>query len=280
MKRALGGVAAALVALLLLAGCGSLIPDTSPGYPAAVATTQPPTTTDAPATATTTALNPTVPSPVTTLAGASVGPVPPQGLGEGDRSPQVAALERALDALRYDVGVVDDAFDASTRHAVIAFQKVAGLHRSGRATPDVVDELASAQPPPPLVPEGGPGRVEIDLARQVLFLYEGNTLSRILPVSTGSGKRFCEGGRCRRAVTPTGKFSVYNRISGWRKSDLGRLFNPLYFNEGIAIHGFPSVPTERASHGCVRIPMASARWFPDRVPNGTPVYVLDGRPAA
>ncbi|MBW3556217.1 MAG: L,D-transpeptidase family protein [Actinobacteria bacterium] len=188
----------------------------------------------------------------------------------------MTALEEALDARRYYVGVVDGTFDQDTRHAVVAFQKVTGLPRTGRATPDVVSQLDAAQPPAPLVPEGGPGRVEIDLARQVLFLYEGNTLSRILPVSTGSGKRFCDGGRCRRAVTPTGKFAVYNRISGWRKSDLGRLFNPLYFNQGIAIHGFRSVPPEPASHGCVRIPMAAARWFPERVPNGTPVYVLHG----
>ncbi len=272
MKRPLKGVASASLALVLLAGCDAVVPDTSPGYAEAVATTQRPAPT-------TVASAAAAPAPTTSppVAATPIGLVPPQGLGEGDRGPQVAALEQALDARRYDVGAVDDTFDANTRHGVIAFQKIAGLPRSGRATSDVVGQLAAAQTPPPLVPGGGAGRVEIDLARQVLFLYEGDTLTRILTTSTGSGKRFCEGGRCRRAVTPAGKFAVYKRISGWRKSDLGRLFNPLYFNEGIAIHGFPSVPTEPASHGCVRIPMAAARWFGDRVPDGTPVYVLDGK---
>lgn len=278
MKRPSSRVAAASLTLsLLLAGCDALIPDTSPGYPPAAPTTRRP----APTTVATVAVAPPTVSPGAVSPGAvgaaSIGIVPPQGLGEGDRGPQVAALEQALEARRYDVGTVDDTFDANTRHGVIAFQKVAGLPRTGRATSDVVGQLASAQPPPPLVPGGGASRVEIDLARQVLLLYEADALSRILSTSTGSGKRFCEGGRCRRAVTPAGKFAVYKRISGWRKSDLGRLFNPLYFNQGIAIHGFPSVPTEPASHGCVRIPMAAARWFPERVADGTPVYVVAGQ---
>jgi len=84
---------------------------------------------------------------------------------------------------------------------VVAFQKVTGLGRTGRVDQNVVNALASYQPPPPLVPGGGPLRVEIDLPRQVLFLYTGDALIRILPVSTASGKRFCQGGRCRTAKT-------------------------------------------------------------------------------
>ncbi len=67
---------------------------------------------------------------------------------------------------------------------------------------------------------------------------------------------------------------MQRRISGWRKSELGRLYNPLYFTGGIAIHGYPSVPTRPASHGCVRIPMSASHWFPQMVPDGTPVHVV------
>jgi uncharacterized protein (DUF305 family)/peptidoglycan hydrolase-like protein with peptidoglycan-binding domain len=201
--------------------------------------------------------------------------VPPDGMGPGDQGPQVLALEQRLDALRFDVGEVDDLYDTATAHAVTAFQKLVGAHRDGRAGPQVIDHLDSAQLPPPLVPGGGPERVEIDLTRQLLFLYQDDQLFKILPVSTGSGERFCDEGNCRLAVTPPGTFEVTRRISGWRNSDLGRLYNPLYFNGGIAIHGYPTVPIQPASHGCVRIPMSSAIWFPDEVPNGTPVYVLD-----
>jgi hypothetical protein len=87
-------------------------------------------------------------------------------------------------------------------------------------------------------------------------------------------------GACATAVTPGGSFRVTRRISGWRTSRLGRLYNPLYFNGGIAIHGAASVPAYPASHGCVRITMSAASWFPGVVPNGTPVYVVGGVRAA
>src|SRR5207249_3166547 len=125
-------------------------------------------------------------------------------------------------------------------------------------------------------PGGGGTRVEVDLPRQVLFLYEGNALYKILPVSTGSGNRFCVDGRCDRAITPGGSFRISRRIRGWHTSPLGKLYNPMFFNQGIAIHGALSVPGYPASHGCVRIPMFAAGWFYQLVPNGTPVYVIGG----
>ena len=75
-------------------------------------------------------------------------------------------------------------------------------------------------------------------------------------------------------MTPAGSYHVFQRVRGWQTSRLGRLYNPLYFNGGIAIHGSSSVPGYPASHGCVRIPMSAAEWFPDRVSLGTPVYVV------
>ena len=201
------------------------------------------------------------------------------GLGKGARGPEVLALERRLVQLRYDPGRVDGVFDGTTHHAVTAFQKVQGLARTGRATPDVLSALAAAGTPPPLVPGGGSLRVEIDLKRQVLFLYQGDGLARILPVSSGNEKRYCVDGACARAVTPGGSFRVGRKIRGLRVSRLGQLYNPLYFNGGIAIHGSNSVPPHPASHGCVRIPMVHSLWFFDTVPSGTPVYVVGGRTA-
>ena len=39
------------------------------------------------------------------------------------------------------------------------------------------------------------------------------------------------------------------RVEGWRDAPLGRLYNPVYFNGGIAVHGAGSVPDRPASHG-------------------------------
>jgi peptidoglycan hydrolase-like protein with peptidoglycan-binding domain len=207
------------------------------------------------------------------------GPMPPKGLGPGDRGPLVAWAESRLAALHYDVGVVDDLFDAATASAVTAFQKIGGLGRSGRLAQADADALTIAQPPAPVVPNGGPDRIEIDLPRQVLLLWKGGVLVKILPVSTGTGKRFCEKGHCGVAATPAGSFRIGYRKPGWERSPLGRMYNPMYFlvGPGIAIHGFQQVPPNPASHGCVRIPMFAAETLPGLVPDRTPVYVFDGK---
>ena len=122
----------------------------------------------------------------------------------GARGPEVLALEQRLSALHYDPGAIDGVFDSSTAFAVVAFQKVTGMARTSRATDDVIAALQTATDPPPLVPGGGAGRVEIDVGRQVLFLFQDDTLWKIIPVSTGSGQRYCVDGECARALTPAG----------------------------------------------------------------------------
>jgi len=189
--------------------------------------------------------------------------------------PGVLRLEQRLLDQHYDPGPVDGIFDADTAYGVMAFQKVNSMARTGSPTPDVVAAVDSfPTSPESFVPGGGSTRVEIDLGRQVLFLYEGDTLLKILPVSTGNDARFCSGGRCRYAVTPGGAYRVYSQRRGWQKGPLGSLYNPSYFAGGIAIHGSLSVPAYPASHGCVRVPMSAAGWLPGHIPPGTPVYVF------
>lgn len=258
--------------LALLTVAVALVAAACSGKPARVAANVKPTSTTSSST-TTTAL------PATTTTEAPK-PAAPAGLGIGARGAAVQTLEAKLAELRYQVGPVDGVLDGETVHGVVAFQKVHGLPRTGRATDDILARVMAAGIPGALMPGGGANRVEIDLKRQVLFLYKGGALYRTLDTSTGSGKRYCVDGACATAVTPGGSFRVTRRINGWRTSRLGRLYNPLYFNGGIAIHGSPSVPAYPASHGCVRITMVAAGWFPGQVPNGTPVYVIGGARAA
>lgn len=215
--------------------------------------------------------------PPTTTTSTTLPPLPAGGLQPGSEGPEVVALEQRLAERHYDPGALDGKFDSATRFAVMALEKVAGMEPSGRVDPLVWGALSGTPDPAALLPDGGERRVEIDKTRQLLFLYEGGTLSLISHVSTGSGERYCNGGRCGSAVTPAGSHRFLWRVNGWRKSRLGRLFNPVYFTSyGIAIHGFGSVPTHPASHGCVRIPMHTAQWFPGRVEQGDAVYVFDG----
>ena len=176
--------------------------------------------------------------------------------------------------LHYDPGTADGHYGAGTALAVMAFQKVSALPRTGVADAATLAGLAAATDPAPLVPTGAPTRVEIDMARQVLLVWRDGQLIRILPVSTGSGKRYCEKGNCGVAVTPLGDFRAERRIAGLHRSPLGVLYNPVYFHKGFAIHGSPSIPASPASHGCVRVPIHSSRWIYDHVADGTPIHLL------
>lgn len=266
-RRFLPLLALVAAASLVAGGCSS--GDTKVDQ-AAVKTTE---TTERSTTTTTAAPTTTTAKATTTTKAA------PPGLGPGSKGPEVKALQEALAAQRYSVGSIDGVYAGMTTHAVMAFQKAHGLARTGRATPDVIAKIKTAGILGPMMPGGGANRVEVDLKRQILQLYKGGELVTVLSVSTGNNKRFCVDGECATAVTPGGSFRVTRKISGIRVSRLGKLWNPVYFNGGIAIHGSPSVPAYPASHGCVRIPIPVSEWFHSQVPTGTPVYVLGGKRA-
>jgi peptidoglycan hydrolase-like protein with peptidoglycan-binding domain len=189
---------------------------------------------------------------------------------------RLVTLQRRLAALGYDAGPADGKLGPRTRHAVMAFQKVHGLTRTGRPGPEVDTALADATKPRAVVPDGAATRIEVDLRRQVLLYWRHGALARVLPVSTGSGKTYCVNGRCERAVTPTGRFRIERKVPGVDPGPLGQLYSPMYFHRGVAIHGYPAVPAYPASHGCVRIPMYATAALFQQLPIGTPVYVVAG----
>lgn len=161
-----------------------------------------------------------------------------------------------------------------TRFAVIAFQKVQGMKVTGTADSSVYAALANPKAPPVLAAGAGGDRIEIDLGRQLLMAYRGGALVLISHISSGTGQHYCESGHCGTAITPRGTFKVLWSRSGWDKSPLGLLYNPEYFTTaGHAVHGSTSVPMYPASHGCVRIPMHTAQWFPSIVSRGEAVIV-------
>jgi peptidoglycan hydrolase-like protein with peptidoglycan-binding domain len=216
--------------------------------------------------------------PTTAPAAPTTTTVPPDGsLVPGMQGDAVRQLQQRLVVLHYDPGPLDGHYGGGLASAVMAFQKVAGMPRTSRATPDVLTGVAAATDPGPMLPDGGATRIEIDMPRQVLFYWRDGALLRVFPISTGTGRHYCENGDCGVAVTPSGSFRIERRIRGKHKSPLGVLYDPLFFTGGYAIHGSPSVPAYPASHGCVRIPLHVSGWFYDNVPNRTPVYVVGGR---
>jgi peptidoglycan hydrolase-like protein with peptidoglycan-binding domain len=188
---------------------------------------------------------------------------------------EILEAEQLLASLGYWAGMADGKLDAVTRSALVAFQKVEGRRRTGRLTPAELVALRAAVRPAPL--EAGPAHVEVDIKRQVLFVVnDDGVVDKILPVSTGNGKRFTVQGVKDRAYTPRGRCTVYRKIRGTRVAPLGEIFFPNYLVGGIAIHGSPSIPAQPASHGCIRIPMFAAKGISDLTPVGTVVLVHDG----
>jgi peptidoglycan hydrolase-like protein with peptidoglycan-binding domain len=101
--------------------------------------------------------------------------------------------ERRLSEMGYWTGPVDGVIDSATRAALIAFQKIEGRKITGRLTRDELKAIRNAASPQ--ARETGYRHVEVDLDRQVLVLVnDEGAVVRILPVSTGSGKRYKERG--------------------------------------------------------------------------------------
>ena len=265
------GTALLFVALLALAACGTEEPrsDASPTSPSTS-----PTSSTTQSTSSSTSTSSTTTSSTTTTTTAP--PVEPQNLQAGVEGVRTRALQEKLRALKFDPGPIDGKFGAKTTMAVWAYEALAGMARDGVVDPLLEAHILQAQPPAMLRPDLGPTHTEVDLDRQVLLVFRDNALQLVTHVSTGTGKRYCENGRCGVAVTPPGEFRYQRRITGWRQAPLGRLYNPVYFNGGIAVHGAPSVPNNPASHGCVRIPMHVAEYFQGLVVNGEPISVFHG----
>ena len=160
------------------------------------------------------------------------------------------------------------------RNALIVFQKYESRKVTGRMSREDLDAIMNATAPLPK--DNGYKHVEVDLDRQVLLLTDGEgAIKRILPVSTGSDKHYSQNGMSGRAYTPRGRFRIYAKLSGWKKSPLGLLYYPNYFSDGLAIHGNPSVPQSPQSHGCIRIPMSAAAEISRQLPVGTIVLIYD-----
>ncbi len=178
-------------------------------------------------------------------------------LSLGARGASVRILERRLAELRYALRGVDSFYSYDTADAVLAFQKVNGLARTGRVNPAVWRRLRSAHVPWPRYRSGH--HLEVDKSRQVLFEVGGGHVVRVVHVSTGA-----------TGNTPVGRFRVYSKVPGFLPTGM---FYSSFFLRGFAIHGYASVPAYPASHGCVRIPMWVAPTLFASNSYGESVYV-------
>ena len=174
----------------------------------------------------------------------------------GSHGPAVVVLKQRLRDLHFALPGVDSGFGYGTYEAVLAFQKVHGLPRTGHVDRRLWRLLWRRSVPRPRV-QGG-DYIEVDKSRQILLEVRGGEVVNVVHVSTGA-----------TGNTPVGTWRVYRAVYGWDWV----LYHPMYFLRGFAIHGYPSVPTWPASHGCVRVPLWIASQLRERWGRGSVIRV-------
>jgi hypothetical protein len=197
------------------------------------------------------------------------------GPAEADAAISTSSLQSRLRDKGFYRGAIDGVYGAATQQAVMAFRKEIGVTRSFSWSDSLLDELSNyARPWTPYRINPAPNRVEVNLTRQVMYLFVDGKISQIFPISSGNGEPYTNSfGSFVNANTPTGNFTIQWHVKGERISYLGSLWNPWYFSGGYALHGSSSVPAFPASHGCVRLTMWDSSWLETRLSVGMPVHI-------
>jgi len=179
--------------------------------------------------------------------------------GQGARGLKVLLLQRQLLKLGFATPV-SGYFDGLTSNAVLAFRKTNSMSRSGFASQAVYAKLMRGEGTFRLRHPKAGKHVEFDWSRQVLVLADHGRPYRIYHSSSG------------KPSTPTvfGTFHFYLQTPGTNSHGM---VHSSYFIRGYAIHGYASVPPYAASHGCLRVPIPSARAIFDWINIGDTIFV-------
>ena len=218
----------------------------------------------------------------------------------GSSGDDVKAAQQLLKDSGFDPGPLDGEYGPGTLDAVWAFEglvlKRPYAQQVGQLTNDIWQTMQDPIVYKPRRPDNvaGATHMEIYLDLQVAIVFTGNKPTLITHISSGTGEKWCEIVKsdtddkgqplnppvekdvCGVSKTPGGVFQFYRRYQGNREGPLGGMWNPVYFNFGIAVHGAHNVPSTPASHGCIRIPMFIANYFPKLVAKADRVFVWDG----
>ncbi len=220
-------------------------------------------------------------------------------LAKGMAGDDVAGVQQRLTDLGFWPGPVDGYFGDETRRSVWAYEKlVLGVpydEPTGQVTAAMWDEMQNPFTILPRRPNSTPNHTEIYLPEQVIAVFHDDTPVFISHMSSGDNKEWCEEvtispgeygnekgeeplvrGECGRSLTPGGVYNYTRRVEGVRQSSLGGMWDPVYFNYGIAVHGALNVPLHPASHGCIRIPLPLSPTFQELTATGDQVFVFDG----
>lgn len=200
------------------------------------------------------------------VAGSSSTPLSFTVRGERVGSGSSRTWNRALRAALKFRGVHvpgGSSFDSRMGESVIAFHKAYGRART--TTFEASDWKRLTRSAIAVRDRSAGLHIEIDKGRQILMQVRNGKAVMVIHVSSGS-----------TGNTPAGRWKVQWK-GDWVPSLYGSLlYKSMAITDAYAIHGYPSVPTSPASHGCVRVPMWIAATLYRRSPVGTPIYIYEG----
>ena len=211
----------------------------------------------------------------------------------------VTPLQERLTELGYYTGPISGKFLGNTRNAVKAFQKQNALTVDGKVgeetwnaifnNPNVV--LPDDTPKPTATPEPPAFRILVDVANQVTTVYgrdekgEYTIVVRQMLCSTGTksypsdlGDWTLNGKTARWCYFP--KWGGYAQF--WTRINSSIAFHSVTYKAvntmSLNVSSYKNLG-KRASHGCIRLTVADAKWIYDNVGAGTVVSIVDHLPA-
>ena len=220
-------------------------------------------------------------------------------LAFNDKGNQVKLLQQRLTDMGYYSGPISGNYLGNTRNAVKAFQKQNALEQTGkvdRTTWDAIFNnpyvvLPDESPKPTARPQAPAFHLVVDVNNQVVTAYardeDGNYTQRIRDMICSSGTTrnpsdlgdwVLSGYKVTWCYFP--KWGDYARY--WTRINNGIAFHSVIYNTvstmDLSIKSYRRLGS-RASHGCVRLQVADAKWVYDYVEAGTVVTITQKLPA-
>lgn len=228
-------------------------------------------------------------------------PVPyEKKLKSGSSGKLVKKLQERMQALGYYDGPISGNFAKKTLRAVKNIQKQNGMEANGvvnEATWNVIFNdpkivMPEHTPKPTPSPTPVPFAITVDVQNQVTTVYgrdengEYNVVVRQMLCSTGTKKNPSDVGDW----VLNGRHANWCTFPKWGNS-YARYWTRI--NSSIAFHSvlYTAVSTKavnvssykmlgkRASHGCIRLTVADAKWIHDNIGAGTVVSIVEGMKA-
>jgi lipoprotein-anchoring transpeptidase ErfK/SrfK len=179
----------------------------------------------------------------------------------------IREAQTLLTKLGYPVGAIDGLDGPRTRQGLCAWRRLEG-HTASRAA--LTGAELKAIRATTRLPAAAKGRgVTVDRTCQTVYYRQDGRWQRVLIASTGSSG----------TLPRVGDFKVQRVRAGWHTSTKypapqPNMYNTLYFDGAIAIHGARQVPPRPASKGCVRVTPKGADYLFARMKTGDPVRVI------